>query len=236
MALGGGDAYGLELAGRDLPDQAGNIAKETVHMAGDHVGDGGRRAFVGNVRELDLGMLIEQLHRQVRHAAGARRSHGQRCAGLARRGHKFRTGAVGCLGVHHQHFHIADHQRDRRQIGGGLVAELGVERGVDGDRAHAGQPERAGVGRCARDEVGSDGSIGSGLVLYHDSVAQFLAQLLGQGARHKVDRASWGEGHHDACHLRLGRRQARPSRGSDGGAPENDAAGGVRIFHECLLY
>ena len=87
-------------------------------------------------------------------------------------------------------------QADRREILARVVADIGVERRIDRERAGAAEAERVAVGRGFRDLARRDRAARPALVLDHDLLAERLAHLLGDDARHHVVAAAGRIRHH----------------------------------------
>ena len=218
MAFGRCNADGLEFAALDVADQPRNIAKKTTHVPGDHVGNGRCRAFVGHVQDVYFGGVVEQLHRQVGHAAGAAGGHGHFRVGFSRGGHHFRAGVVGRVGGHHQHLDIVDDQRHRGQVPHRVIGQFFIQRRVDCYGADAGEPQRGGIWRSPRDKLGGNGAVAPCLVLHDHLLAQLLAQLFGDGAGDKINRPAGREsddhaGDFGLCHDGYRQSQRRCGHG-----------------------
>ena len=85
-------------------------------------------------------------------------------------------------------------QSDRREILARVVADIGIERRVDRERAR-GDQERVAVGLGLGDLARRDGAAGAAAVLDHDGLAEARAHPLGDDARDHVVAAAGRVGH-----------------------------------------
>ena len=137
----------------------------------------------------------------------------------------------------HQHDQRAGRdQADRREILARVVADIGIERRIDRERAGAAEHERVAVGRGLRDRARRDRAAGAAAVLDHDLLAERLAHLLGDDARHHVVAAAGRVGHDQRDRpvgivLRRGRRCGREGRPRPAGSGIIGASACVALLH-----
>ncbi len=112
--------------------------------------------------------------------------------------------------MHDQDDRRGREQGDRREIDGGVERKLAVERLIDRERPGRGEQQRVAV------RVGLGHRLRAGIataarpVLHDELLAQLLAELLRQEARHHVDGATRRiriDDAHDAVGIVLGRRR-----------------------------
>jgi hypothetical protein len=94
--------------------------------------------------------------------------------------------------VHEQHLRRHADERDRRQIAGGIEAELGEQAWIDHERA-ADHKHRVAIGDRLGHQRGADIAAAARVVLHVELLAQPLRQRRRQDARHRVDRTTWRE-------------------------------------------
>ena len=105
--------------------------------------------------------------------------------------------AIECAGDRRMHQHdIAARrdQADRREILARVVADVGIERRIDRERARRDQ-KRVAVGLGLRHLARRDGAAGAAAVLDHDGLAEARAHPLGDDARDHVVAAAGRVGH-----------------------------------------
>ncbi|MNL05444.1 hypothetical protein D3C87_1260420 [compost metagenome] len=110
---------------------------------------------------------------------------------------------------------LAD-QGDRLEILDGVVVQVRVQAGRDGQRRYVAKQQGVSVGLRASHRGGAYRAARAGLVLDDDLLAQRVVQLLRQRARQRVGRAAGREGHHDAdglVRIRLGVRRSAQTHG-----------------------
>ena len=124
--------------------------------------------------------------------------------------------------VHQHDQRTGRDQADRREILARVVADIRIERRIDRVRAGAAEAERVAVGRGLRDLARRDRAAGAALVLDHDLLAERLAHLLGDDARHHVVAAAGGVRNDQGdrprrivLRRRAGRREQRETEGGD---------------------
>ncbi len=110
-------------------------------------------------------------------------------------------------------------RRHARQVALRVVGRVGIGRRRDGVGRRLDQ-QRVAVGPCAGDGGGADRAARSRLVLDDEGLAELLAELLGDHARHHVGRAAGGQRHDDVHRpvgpaLRVGAAGNEAKRQSD---------------------
>ena len=91
--------------------------------------------------------------------------------------------------MHQRHVLARRHQADRRKIRARIVADIGIERGIDGERAGRDQ-ERVAVGPALCDLARRDGAAGAAAVLDHDRLAEHGTHLFRDHARDEIVAAA----------------------------------------------
>ena len=175
-----------------LLQRRGQVVEDQLHLVGDDVGEGDRRAAIGHMQHVALGHRLEQLRRHVHRGAVAGRGVGNLAGiglavvdelldGLHR--HRVR---------HHQHVGELHDARDRRGVADEIERQLLVERGRD---RVVGRDEQQRVAVRRRTDRGGGGDIaaGAGAVFHHELLAEMVRQPLAHDARHDIDRAAGGE-------------------------------------------
>ena len=190
-------AMARSCAGLDIAERRRQHAERDRHVAAEQIVHDRRRALVGDDRDVDAGFGLEQFGAHV--AAGADRRGadielarlllGKRDDFGDRLGRKRRMGEQ-------RHRHRGD-QADRREILARVHAELGVEAGVDRERAGMAEQQRVAVGRGARDGARADGAAAAAAVVDDHLLVERVGQLLRHHARHGVDAAAGRIGHHE---------------------------------------
>ena len=97
-------------------------------------------------------------------------------------------------GMHQHDIAARRDQSDRREILARVVADVGIERRIDRQRAR-GDQQRVAVGRGLGDLARRDGAAGAAAVLDHDGLAEARAHPLGDDARDHVVAAAGRVGH-----------------------------------------
>ncbi|MNV36067.1 hypothetical protein D3C71_1275310 [compost metagenome] len=193
-----GDSQRLDLAAIDEAGARRQVHHHRGNLPAGHIGQRGRRAAIGDVREGQAGFDLQQFHRQVMRTA--------------RPGRRVVQPVLAALGLGQELLHRVDlhrrsddqdhreaaHQRDGRQVLRRVIRQLLIERGVEHQRAVVGGQHRVPVGRGARGFRGGDGGVAAGLVLDHDRLAQPPRQPLADAARQKIGPAAGRIGHDPA--------------------------------------
>jgi hypothetical protein len=156
-----------------------------------------RGAAIGHVGELDLRELLEQRAGEMGERGRTRRGVVEHARpGLRERDqvlHRLRRHA----GVEREHEGRAAQHRDRREILDRIIGDGGEARGHR-MRAGIGEPQRMAVRLRARDLRGAEAATAADAVLDHELLAQALAELLRDQARHGVGAAPGRERHDEA--------------------------------------
>ncbi|MNN31228.1 hypothetical protein D3C81_1449080 [compost metagenome] len=152
------------------------------------------------MNRLDAGLQVQQLARQMRAAAVARRGEIE----FARMGPGVADQLLQRAGldgrIHHQHVWRRREHGHRHEVAR-LIAEFREQDGIHGQVAGWGQPQRVAVRRGAGHGLHADIAGSAGLVVHHDGFAPLLAQLLADEARQRVRHAAGGEWHDDPHRL-----------------------------------
>ena len=90
--------------------------------------------------------------------------------------------------------HVA-RQRDRSEVFEGIIAEIGLNKRIHGERPVRADQQRITVGLRVRDILGADAAAGPGAVLDHDRLPQRFADLIADNAADDVGIAARGERH-----------------------------------------
>ena len=167
---------------------------DELRVAGNHVEQRRRGAFVGDVRELDAGELVEHLARQVRRRADAGRGVVQHAGLAARELHQLADRCGRQRAVDHQHVRRRGDARQRSEVAHRVERQVLPQVGQDGVDRGGGHQQGVAIGRGARGDLGAERAAGPGLVVHDDLLAQCLGQLLRQDARQLVRRAARGIG------------------------------------------
>ena len=233
-ARGARHAEEARLAGADLLRELADRPGHRLDLARDHVLDGGLRAAIGDVLQLDAARLAQQHADEVRHRAGRRRAVvGLVRVGLAP-GQELREGlhAVGHGGADAEAEIEGAGQRHRGHVGEGVVGQLLVDVRIDHQHRRRRLQDDAAVGRRALHRLHGDLAAGARLVLDQRALGVgAAAQVLGDPAAERVGRAARreaGDDLHDLerlAALRAGAaRQAEGGKRSAGGCSADEAA------------
>ncbi len=176
------------------------------------------------MRQLDSGQRLEKLDREMAGTADAAGSVADLSRIGARIGNEFLRGTDGQRMGHDQRVRRGADIGDRRQIAQGVVRQIGVEAGVEGEPlVH--HHQRVAVARRLGDLIGADRAASPALVFNDERLAQLVPQSLADQARDDVHAAARGERHDDvdrSCGpgLRNGRDRAQQC-GEDGDPAEH---------------
>ena len=209
-------------------DGRGHVVEHDGDLVAQQVGDGRGAALVGHVHHVQARHGAEQLARQVDGAAAARGAVVQLAGVGTRIGDHFLDGLERLAGVGYQQVGHVGHARQGREVLDGVEAGLGVERGIDGMRAHGAHEQRVAVGRRTCGGHGADVAARAGLVVHDHGLAQLLLQRLGDDARQDVGGAASGEGHEDGDGL-AGEAVLGQGGGAGQGAEGGQGCGGQRL-------
>ena len=163
-----------------------------VHAAGDQVVDRGGAAAVGNVDDVGVAHVLEQLAADMAGRAVARRRVQELARILLRVVDHLRHRFERQRRRDREQEVSARRQRDRLKVALDVVGQL--RHHVAGDRERTDRPhaERIAVGLGLGGEVETDGQRAAGAVVDHDLLADLLGQLGTQDARDGVGRAAGG--------------------------------------------
>jgi hypothetical protein len=161
-----------------------------------HVDHGGTAAAIGHVEHLDAGDVLEQLARQMRRAAVARRGKRQ-LAGIG-------LGMVDDL-LHrfHRMFGVDRHDQrqlgdedDRRKILHRVIRQAHVEVRPDTVGGDGIEQQRVAVGLRLGDVVRGDGAGCAAAVADDDRLAECIGKLAANEAGDEIGRATGRHRHH----------------------------------------
>ena len=222
--MGPSTASALKLPRLDLRQALQQAVHRHHHASAEKVGHAGPARLYRERGQVDAGLPLEKLHREVRRAAGTRRAvvdlagtfFGERDEVLhAVRGQR----RVG----HEDEMHV-DHLGNRREgpqrVDSHLRKEVLVRRHV----AHRGHEERVAVGIGARRDLGADRAACAGTVLDHHRLAPEVGETRRKKTRHDVGAAARREGDDDPDGL-VGKGVGHP----DGQAEQQREY----FFHRC---
>ena len=194
VARQAGDRQRTHAPRADVRQRGGQAGEHRLRLATEQIVERWRDAAVRDVHEEDAGLLLEQLHRQVRQRPRTGRAVAQLpglaarvVEQLAQRVHRQRC-------VDHQHVGRGTDHADRREVLDRVVRHLarGRRRAVRGDiTLH----QRAAVGHGARRGLAGDGAAAAADVVDHEGLVQHPAPALGDRAAHHVAAAAGGHRH-----------------------------------------
>jgi hypothetical protein len=101
--------------------------------------------------------------------------------------------------------------RDRQEVGQRLVGQVGIQAGIDAERAARHDHQRVAVWRGHLAVLGGRDTAAASLVLDDDLLLPLLRQLLGHQAREDIGSLS-GRERHDEAHGLVGPRGLRDGR------------------------
>ena len=189
-----GDRMRAELAVSEIRDRAWRLLEAHLHLPRDEIGERGPGALVGNVDRLESGLRQEQLHHEMRGAAGTRGRIVELSRLRSRQRHEL---AVRCR--RNRRMRDEEHGRDgsqrhRRKIPERIVRQLAEGADVGRKRADGAEEERmtvrGGAGRDGRGDVAA----APGAVVHHHLLPESFGQLRADRARHDVGGAAGREG------------------------------------------
>src|ERR1041384_5057612 len=197
----GGDGQRAELPGLDERNHRRRSGEHELHLARDQVGQGGLRAFVRDVHQVDACHGLEELTRKVCRGPGAGRGVVELSRAFLRKLDQLHDRMDRHLWIHHQDVRLHRHQGNGGEILHRVVAEAAVEALVRGEDAVVAQEPGVAIGRALRHRLGRDVTAGARTVLDHHLLAPALAELLPERSRQDVARAARGESDHEADRL-----------------------------------
>ena len=159
-------------------------------MAGDHVGERGRAALVGNVRHLDAGHALEQLPIEMVGRSGPARCERQLAGIVLGIGHELGHRMHRQGRRHHEDERDPAAERDRDEILDRIVRQLLVHGGADRERSAAGHHDGVAIGRGLGAGGRPDYRARTRPVLDHDGFAQSFRQRLCDRAAERVHRSA----------------------------------------------
>jgi hypothetical protein len=174
---------GLQRHDRRLDVTAHQIVERAAHP------------LVGHVHEIDAGLLLEQLHREMLRAAVPRRGVIELPRMLPGEVEKLAQGLRRQLRIDEQREPAGRDQRDRHEALHRIERELPAERRVGAERGRR-EEQRVAVRRALRDELGADVAGRAGTVVGDDADLPALAEPSAQGPRQDI-RAGPGRVRHD---------------------------------------
>jgi hypothetical protein len=169
-----------------------------LDLAADQIGDGGRTSFIGDVLDIDAGGRPEHLGSQMAWSADAGTSIIQPARILLCERHKLSDIFDRLRRMHRDRDRRQRDQRERSEVLDRVIWQLGVERRVDGVRAHGADQQRLTVGRGFRYDVGTDRATSATPIVDDDSRLQRFPQHLRKRSRDDVGGAAGRERHDDA--------------------------------------
>ena len=164
-------------------------------MAAQEIVDSGCYSLVGDVPDLDRGHAREQLSRQMGDAAGAAGAERQRSGILLRKRDQLLDRSRRDRWMNDDTERRDADEAHRREILAGIVADVRDHARSDGQRRGIGLSQQVAVRGAFRDLTHRDRTDRTGPVLHDDLLAQCLAHLFCDDARHDVCSAAGGERH-----------------------------------------
>ena len=219
--LGRGDRERAQLAALDLGQRGRNRRHVSLDLSAHEVGQGLRRALVGDVLELHVRGLLKKFAAEMGDGPVAGRREGD-VLRLALGGVDHVAERLeGRVGGNHQDQRGVGHEADRGEVLLRIVRQVGIEGRVDREVARLADDHVVAVGGRLGDEVDADVAAGARLVLDHDRLAECLGELGADHAGQDVGSAPGGERHDQAHRLgRIGRLRSgveRAHEAADGG-------------------
>ena len=183
-----------------------------LHASGDQIVDRRRAALVGHVHDVGAGHELEQLAADMAGRAVARRGVRELAGILLRVVDQLLDRLERRVGDDGEQQVAARHQRDRLEVALDVVGQL--RHHVARDRERADRPHADACSRPARAfavEIEPDGERAAGPVVDDDLLAELLAELRAENARHRVGGAAGGLRHDQPDRLvgKLGARRWR---------------------------
>ncbi|MCY1524217.1 hypothetical protein D9M68_591440 [compost metagenome] len=174
---------------------AGGHQQAQVHLtAHDVVGDL-RAPAIGHVHQLDLGLVLHHLHRQMQHGAHARRGVGQRVGLRPRQRDELAHVPRGQAGAGQQHDGRGGHQGDRLQIRFGVVLHGGIDQAGHADGAVEAHHQRVAIGPGMRGLRHAQHSARARHVIHDDGLLEPVRQFLRHQPGGGIDVAAGAERH-----------------------------------------
>ena len=172
----------------------GHGGKKQLHTACQQIQRGRAAAFVGHMGHVQLGLLPEQLARQVVDAAitGGTKVNPLRACRYSRA--QLRQGFDTHLFVGHHQQRAAPNEGHGREVFVHLVGGCALGHRV-GDEGGGGEQQGVAIRLRLGHHIGPDGATAAALVVHHHRLAQFVDQRFGDVARNAVRAATGCEGH-----------------------------------------
>ena len=188
----------LELAGIDLRFERSGREQSDVYFARSHRREDRRGAVEGDVRQVGSGHALEPFHDQVRIGTETERGVVEPV--------RVRLGIFHQVGHardpqrwdHRQHLLLQGDHRDRIEVVVWVVAQLGIEQRIEGDRVLRQQADGAAVGRRALTGIGGDTHVATRTVLHDHRLLGPLFEGVAHGARENVESRAGRKRHDDA--------------------------------------
>ena len=181
------------LAVGEKAHHAGRGGEHHLVVAGDDVLKRRRRALIGHMYDVDMGLRFEQFAGQMRRQAEARGREVE-LAGIGfgernKLGERMRRH----IEIDHQHIGLGADQADRSKIIHRIEADLGVEAGIGGEDRVVAQQQRVTVGPRMGHDFAGDIAARSRPIVDDEGLAEQAAEFVGDDARHNVARAAGRE-------------------------------------------
>ena len=170
----------------------GNVTGDQINHAST--------AFIRHMRHADLRQIREQLHRQMRIGADARRRIENLAGPRTRQRDPLAHSARRHRGMHRDQVGHDHRLRHWREIAQGVIGHFAISGRIGRQRREPHQ-QRVTVGRRFRHQLAADHGARTGAVLDHHLTTEPRGQRLRQQARDDVPRATAGGGHNDAHRL-----------------------------------
>ena len=171
-----------------ISDIAGGTSQNVVldGAAGQIAVERRRRAFVGNVHEVEPEDALERLGVEMMEGAGPRRSVGELARLLLGELDQVRYRLNRQGWIDHQHERHAREQRDRGQLLAWVVGQVLAHGDVDREHRARRHHDGVAVGRRARDRGRRRRAAAARTVLDHEWLAQALLELRSEGAGERL--------------------------------------------------
>ena len=195
-APGAGDGDRAQLACLHMGQGRGRVVEHGIHLPAQQVGDGRCAAPVGHVQHAQARELPEHLARQVDRRAAARRGEADALRTLPGMAHIVGHVLYGQARVDHEDVGNLGDQADGLEVLDRVIAEPGVERGIDGV-GNGVDIQRVAVRRRPRHGLGAHIAVGARAVVHHHALAQLLAHPGGHQACDHVGGATGRIAHHE---------------------------------------
>ncbi len=188
-------------SGADVRQQRVDGTELQIDLPGQHVGDGRRRALVGDVGDVGARHRLEELRGQMLRAAGARRGISELARSGLRERHEFLHGRGLHVRVRYQHDRHRAELRDLGEIARDGVRRLRQQHRIDGHGVVVGDQQLVAVRRGLGHVVGPDASGRACLVVHDDRLVPDLAEPLADHAGDDVVAPAGSEGHDEGDRL-----------------------------------